>query len=71
MISIFVNAQLGWYVNGAGKIYKTTDGGETWLKQLEQPVPTFAASRLSMKTMALPKHWSRLLSQCHRYPTVV
>ncbi len=33
----FVNAQLGWYVNGAGKIYKTTDGGETWLKQLEQP----------------------------------
>jgi photosystem II stability/assembly factor-like uncharacterized protein len=32
-----VNAKIGWYVNGAGKIYKTTDGGEHWTKQLEQP----------------------------------
>lgn len=32
-----VNAKVGWYVNGAGKIYKTTDGGEHWTKQLEQP----------------------------------
>jgi photosystem II stability/assembly factor-like uncharacterized protein len=33
----FVNPQLGFYVNGAGKIYKTTDGGTTWVKKLDQP----------------------------------
>jgi hypothetical protein len=32
----FVNEQLGWYVNGYGKIYHTADGGVTWNKQLEQ-----------------------------------
>lgn len=33
----FVNANVGWYVNGTGKIYKTTDGGATWTKQLDKP----------------------------------
>lgn len=33
----FINARVGWYVNGTGKIYKTTDGGATWTKQLDQP----------------------------------
>ena len=33
----FVNDRVGWYANGVGKIYKTTDGGTTWQKQLEQP----------------------------------
>ncbi len=33
----FVNTRVGWYANGAGKIYKTTDGGNTWTKQLDQP----------------------------------
>lgn len=33
----FVNERVGWYANGAGKIYKTLDGGATWTKQLEQP----------------------------------
>ncbi len=32
----FVNERLGWYVNGYGKIFHTADGGETWMKQLEQ-----------------------------------
>lgn len=33
----FVNEQIGWYANGAGKIFKTTDGGKSWQKQLDQP----------------------------------
>lgn len=32
----FVNEQLGWYINGYGKIFKTADGGITWEKQLEK-----------------------------------
>ena len=33
----FVNERLGWYVNGSGKIFKTTDAGETWTMQLHKP----------------------------------
>ncbi len=33
----FVNENTGWYVNGAGKIYRTLDGGNTWELQLNQP----------------------------------
>jgi hypothetical protein len=33
----FLNADLGWYVNGGGKIYKTIDGGKTWIEKLSQP----------------------------------
>ncbi len=33
----FVNERVGWYANGAGKIYKTTDSGKSWQKQLDQP----------------------------------
>lgn len=32
----FINELEGWYVNGYGKIYHTTDGGETWEMQLEK-----------------------------------
>ena len=32
----FVDAKLGFYGNGAGKIFRTTDGGETWQKVFEQ-----------------------------------
>jgi photosystem II stability/assembly factor-like uncharacterized protein len=32
----FINQQMGWYVNGYGRIYQTKDGGNTWTKQLEQ-----------------------------------
>lgn len=34
---VFINPDLGWYVNGAGKIYKTTDGGKTWVEKLSKP----------------------------------
>lgn len=33
----FVNENVGWYVNGAGKIFRTQDGGATWQLQLDQP----------------------------------
>jgi hypothetical protein len=32
----FINAEIGWYVNGYGKIYKTVDGGGHWTCQLEK-----------------------------------
>jgi photosystem II stability/assembly factor-like uncharacterized protein len=32
----FVDELHGWYINGYGKIFKTTDAGKTWSKQLEQ-----------------------------------
>ncbi|AWA30745.1 hypothetical protein HYN48_11995 [Flavobacterium magnum] len=32
----FVDENTGWYVNGYGKIFHTTDGGTTWEKQMEQ-----------------------------------
>lgn len=33
----FVDALTGWYGNGAGKLYRTQDGGETWALCFEQP----------------------------------
>jgi photosystem II stability/assembly factor-like uncharacterized protein len=33
----FVTPQVGWYVNGLGKIFKTTDGGKTWTMKLHKP----------------------------------
>ncbi len=33
----FLDAKHGWYVNGAGRIYRTTDGGDHWAKILDQP----------------------------------
>lgn len=33
----FLNPALGWYVNGAGKIFKTTDSGTTWSLKLHKP----------------------------------
>lgn len=32
----FVSPTTGWYANGAGKIFKTTDSGATWVTQLNQ-----------------------------------
>lgn len=32
----FINKDIGWYINGYGKIFNTQDGGKTWTKQLEQ-----------------------------------
>lgn len=33
----FITPQTGWYVNGAGKIFKTTDAGSTWKTVLHKP----------------------------------
>lgn len=33
----FVNSRVGWYGNGAGKLFRTLDGGDTWTKVWEQP----------------------------------
>jgi photosystem II stability/assembly factor-like uncharacterized protein len=33
----FVDARHGWYGNGAGKIFRTTDGGTTWTQVAEKP----------------------------------
>jgi photosystem II stability/assembly factor-like uncharacterized protein len=33
----FVDPLTGWYGNGAGKLYATRDGGETWTKMWETP----------------------------------
>ena len=33
----FVTPKLGWYGNGSGKIYRTTDGGASWTEQLSKP----------------------------------
>ena len=30
----FLNSHLGWAANGIGQIHKTTDGGATWIRQL-------------------------------------
>ncbi len=32
----FITPQMGWYVNGAGKIYKTTDGGTNWVEKISR-----------------------------------
>jgi photosystem II stability/assembly factor-like uncharacterized protein len=32
----FVNEKVGWYGNGAGKVFRTTDGGDSWTKVWEQ-----------------------------------
>lgn len=33
----FVNERVGWYANGAGKIFKSIDGGESWTLQHQSP----------------------------------
>ncbi|MEO6952741.1 MAG: hypothetical protein ABI321_13100 [Polyangia bacterium] len=39
----FTDASTGWSVNGLGRIYHTTDGGQTWTKQLDKPGTYFRA----------------------------
>jgi photosystem II stability/assembly factor-like uncharacterized protein len=34
---VFVDENVGWYGNGAGKLFKTTDGGRIWTQQLDRP----------------------------------
>lgn len=33
----FVSRDVGWYGNGLGKLYRTTNGGDSWTKVWEQP----------------------------------
>jgi photosystem II stability/assembly factor-like uncharacterized protein len=39
----FVTQETGWYVNGSGKIYKTIDGGGSWVLKLNKPGTYFRA----------------------------
>jgi photosystem II stability/assembly factor-like uncharacterized protein len=34
---VFVDANTGWYGNGAGKLFKTLDGGQSWTQILDRP----------------------------------
>ena len=34
---VFVDAMTGWYGNGAGNLFKTTDGGQSWTQILDRP----------------------------------
>jgi len=34
---VFVSRDIGWYGNGKGRVFGTTDGGDTWVKLLDQP----------------------------------
>ncbi|MEZ5015566.1 MAG: T9SS type A sorting domain-containing protein [Flavipsychrobacter sp.] len=33
----FVTPTTGWSINGSGRIYKTSDGGNSWTKQIDKP----------------------------------
>ena len=33
----FVDDRVGWYGNGAGKVFRTTDGGDSWTRVWEKP----------------------------------
>lgn len=33
----FLDGDHGWYCNGAGRIFRTRDGGETWTKVIDRP----------------------------------
>lgn len=33
----FINRRTGWYVNGKGFIYKSTDGGDSWKQMIQKP----------------------------------
>jgi hypothetical protein len=46
----FVDALTGWYGNGGGKIYKTTDGGTSWSEQLSKPGTFVRALGLWMRS---------------------
>ncbi len=39
----FSSSTRGWYVNGSGRIYRTTNAGETWTEQVHKPGTFFRA----------------------------
>ena len=39
----FINQDTGWVVNGSGRIYKTTNGGSSWIQQHNSPGTYFRA----------------------------
>ena len=41
----FIHPDTGWVVNGSGRIYRTLDGGATWLQQRNSPGTYFRAVR--------------------------
>lgn len=38
--SWFINPNVGWVANGIGQIWRTTNGGSSWLKQFDHGTPT-------------------------------
>jgi photosystem II stability/assembly factor-like uncharacterized protein len=40
----FINENLGWVVNGNGQIWKTTDGGDSWIKQFDKGTVYFRST---------------------------
>ena len=47
----FVSPDIGWYGNGAGKLYRTGDGGETWSLLWER----YIAGRVLVRQVYSPK----------------
>ncbi len=39
--AFFITPEIGWVVNGWGEIWKTNNGGESWLKQFNSPATYF------------------------------
>jgi photosystem II stability/assembly factor-like uncharacterized protein len=70
----FVNDRIGWYANGAGKIYKTSDGGTTWQKQLDQPGTYFRCLAFLDENHGYagnigPGYFPNVLDSCPLYET--
>jgi photosystem II stability/assembly factor-like uncharacterized protein len=46
----FVTPELGWSVNGEGRIFRTTDGGLSWTKLVEKPGTFFRSIMMVSET---------------------
>jgi len=49
----FINENTGWYVNGYGRIFRTTDGGTTWQQMYENKGTFFRTLAFLMKKRVL------------------
>ncbi len=70
----FIDEHTGWVVNVDGFIYRTTDGGTSWLKQLEKPETSFrsvgfANANLGWAGNLGPSSWSPTVDTHPLYQT--